>query len=76
MVNYPIPDLDGVFHALADPTRRAIIGALYAPIGSAHTVSGSHHHGIINFALLYRAARNRILDTDLDNIANRRITTL
>ena len=28
MVNYPIPDLDGVFRALADPTRRAIIGAL------------------------------------------------
>jgi len=28
MVNYPLQDLDGVFHALADPTRRAIIGAL------------------------------------------------
>lgn len=28
MVNYQVPDLDGVFHALADPTRRAIIGAL------------------------------------------------
>jgi DNA-binding transcriptional ArsR family regulator len=28
MVNYQIRDLDGVFHALADPTRRAIIGAL------------------------------------------------
>lgn len=28
MVNYEMPDLDGVFHALADPTRRAIIGAL------------------------------------------------
>ncbi|GMQ96286.1 MAG: metalloregulator ArsR/SmtB family transcription factor [Gammaproteobacteria bacterium] len=28
MVNYQMPDLDGVFHALADPTRRAIIGAL------------------------------------------------
>lgn len=28
MVNYLAPDLDSVFHALADPTRRAIIGAL------------------------------------------------
>lgn len=28
MVNYQMHDLDGVFHALADPTRRAIIGAL------------------------------------------------
>jgi DNA-binding transcriptional ArsR family regulator len=28
MVNYELPDLDGVFHALSDPTRRAIIGAL------------------------------------------------
>lgn len=28
MVNYQTPDLDHVFHALADPTRRAIIGAL------------------------------------------------
>lgn len=28
MVNYQAPDLDQVFHALADPTRRAIIGAL------------------------------------------------
>jgi DNA-binding transcriptional ArsR family regulator len=28
MVNYQTPDLDGIFHALADPTRRAIIGAL------------------------------------------------
>ena len=30
MVNYQMRDLDGVFHALADPTRRAIIGALAA----------------------------------------------
>ncbi len=28
MVNYQPHDLDSVFHALADPTRRAIIGAL------------------------------------------------
>ena len=28
MVNYQMHDLDSVFHALADPTRRAIIGAL------------------------------------------------
>ncbi len=28
MVNYHMHDLDGIFHALADPTRRAIIGAL------------------------------------------------
>lgn len=28
MVNYQTHDLDGIFHALADPTRRAIIGAL------------------------------------------------
>jgi DNA-binding transcriptional ArsR family regulator len=28
MVNYQMHDLDGIFHALADPTRRAIIGAL------------------------------------------------
>ncbi len=28
MVNYQVQDLDSVFHALADPTRRAIIGAL------------------------------------------------
>lgn len=28
MVNYQTPDLDRIFHALADPTRRAIIGAL------------------------------------------------
>lgn len=28
MVNYRAHDLDGVFHALADPTRRAIIGTL------------------------------------------------
>lgn len=28
MVNYQPGDLDSIFHALADPTRRAIIGAL------------------------------------------------
>ncbi len=28
MINYQMHDLDSVFHALADPTRRAIIGAL------------------------------------------------
>lgn len=28
MVNQAVTDLDGVFRALADPTRRAIIGAL------------------------------------------------
>jgi len=28
MVKYQMSDLNGIFHALADPTRRAIIGAL------------------------------------------------
>ncbi len=28
MVNNQMQNLDGIFHALADPTRRAIIGAL------------------------------------------------
>ena len=28
MVNYQSTQLDSVFHALADPTRRAIVGAL------------------------------------------------
>jgi DNA-binding transcriptional ArsR family regulator len=43
MVNYQVHDLDGVFHALADPTRRAIIGALAAGPKTVGEISRPFH---------------------------------
>src|SRR6202041_2068874 len=45
-------------------------------IGAAHAALGAHHDCVIYLALLDLAARDRILDADLDHIAHRRITAL
>src|SRR5574340_870208 len=45
-------------------------------IRAAHPLGGANHHGVVHFALLYAAARRRILDADLDDIADGSVTTL
>src|ERR1700724_3706103 len=46
------------------------------PIGAAHAALGAHHDGVIHFALLDLAARDGVLDADLDDIADGRIAPL
>jgi hypothetical protein len=36
----------------------------------------AHHHGVVDLALLYTAARRRVLDADLDHIADRGVAAL
>src|SRR6202451_802656 len=45
-------------------------------IGTPHAALGAHHHGVVHLALLHLAARDRILDADFDDIANRRVSAL
>src|SRR5882757_1855769 len=45
-------------------------------IGAAHAALGTHDDRVIHLAFLDLAARDRILDADLDHIAHRRITAL
>src|SRR6266851_2941949 len=39
------------------------------PVGAAHAALGAHYDGVIHFALLDFAARDGVLDADLDDIA-------
>ena len=69
MVNYEMPDLDGVFHALADPTRRAILARLRAGPATISEIAApfgvsfaavSKHVGVLERAgLLRREVRGR-----------------
>ncbi|AAW76826.1 hypothetical protein XOO3572 [Xanthomonas oryzae pv. oryzae KACC 10331] len=45
-------------------------------VGTAHTLAGTHHDGVVDFALLDLATRNGVLDGDLDDVANACITAL
>src|SRR6202049_204995 len=40
------------------------------PVGAAHAALGTHHDGVIHFAFLDFAARDGVLDADLDDIAD------
>src|ERR1700693_5128459 len=40
------------------------------PVGAAHSAFGAHHAGVVHFALLDFAARDGVLDADLDDIAD------
>src|SRR5688572_966699 len=42
-------------------------------IGTAHAAPGAHDDGVVNLALLDLAARNRVLDGHLDDVADLRI---
>src|SRR5262245_62753741 len=44
-------------------------------VGAAHATLGTHHHGVVNLALLDLAARDGVLDGHLDHVADLRIAT-
>src|SRR5258708_24776682 len=46
------------------------------PVGAAHAALGAHHDGVIHFAFLDFAARDGVLDADLDDIAGGGIAPL
>src|ERR1700722_10984192 len=45
-------------------------------IGPPHAALGAHHDGVVYLAFLHFAARDRILDADFDDIADRRVAAL
>src|SRR6185312_5547645 len=40
-----------------------------------HAAPSAHHHRVVNLTLLHLAARDRVLDAHLDDVAHGRITT-
>jgi hypothetical protein len=42
----------------------------------AHALAGPHHHGVVDLALVDLAAGDRILDADLDDVANPRVAAV
>src|SRR5579862_3930317 len=44
-------------------------------VGTAHTTRGAYHHRVVHLALLHLAARDRVLDAHLDDVADRGIAT-
>src|SRR5262249_14754020 len=45
-------------------------------VRATHAALGAHHHGVVDLALLDLAARDRVTDADLDDVADARITAL
>src|ERR1019366_3332021 len=45
-------------------------------VGAAHALGGAHHHGTVDLALLYAAARSTVLDADFDYVADPGVTPL
>src|SRR6266478_6943835 len=53
--------------------RRVAVEADQRSVGPAYTARGAHDDGVVHLALLHLAARNRILDAHLDDIADIRV---
>src|SRR5690554_478574 len=45
-------------------------------VGTAHALAGTHHHGVVDLALLHLAARDRFLHRHLDDVADRGVAAL
>ena len=45
-------------------------------VRTAHAVAGAHHDRVVDLALLDLAARDRVLDADLDHVADVGIAAL
>src|SRR5688572_16878332 len=54
--------------------RGVRVEAQHRTIGAAHATLGAYHHGVVYLALLDLAARDRVLDRHLDDVADLRIT--
>src|SRR5690606_32317056 len=52
------------------------VEADHRAVRTAHALAGAHHHGVVDLALLHLAARNRVLDGHLDDVANTRVAAL
>lgn len=75
MAEYPVP-LDGVFHALSDPTRRAMlaalrtggrsVGELAAPFEMSLAAASKHIRTLERAGLVRRTVRGRLHLCSLD----------
>src|SRR6266581_3261847 len=45
-------------------------------VGAPHALGGAHHHRVVDLALLDASARRRVLDTDLDDVADAGVASL
>src|SRR5690606_18149600 len=45
-------------------------------VGATHALAGAHHDGVVDLALLDLAARDRVLDRHLDDVADVRVAAL
>src|SRR5690606_5790292 len=45
-------------------------------VRAAHALAGTHHHGVVDLALLHLAARDRFLHRHLDDVADRGVAAL
>src|SRR5690606_23669998 len=56
--------------------RGVAVEADQRTVGPAHALAGAHHDGVVDLALLDLAARDRVLDRHLDDVADVRVATL
>src|SRR5690606_20073900 len=56
--------------------RRIAVEADQRAVRATHALAGAHHDGVVDLALLDLAARDRVLDRYLDDVANRGVTAL
>src|SRR6185436_14380687 len=55
---------------------RVGVEAYERAVRTPHAFRGAHHHSVIDFALFHSTAWRRVLDADLDHVANRGVTAL
>src|SRR6476620_6247670 len=56
--------------------RGVAVEADQRTVGAAHALAGADHDGVVDVALLDLAARDRVLDGHLDDVADVRVTAL
>src|SRR5690606_35948753 len=56
--------------------RGVAVEADQRTVCTAHALAGTHHHGVVDLALLDLAARDRVLDRHLDDVADVRVAAL
>ena len=59
-----------------DQHRGVAVEADQRAVGPAHALGGAHHDGLHHLALLHAAARDRLLDRDDDDVADRGVFAL
>src|SRR5690606_7474042 len=64
------------FLLVVEQHRRIAVEADQRTIRATHALAGAHHDGVVDLALLDLAARDRVLDRYLDDVANRGVAAL